>query len=429
MSDMRERTDAAAGAIIAASAAAGGSDTNERPVISVIVPALNEATYLPRLLDSLSAQRGVPFEVIVADAGSTDGTREAAEKWGAIVVPGGKPAEGRNAGAAVARGDFLFFLDADIRLPEGFLKSAYDEMERRYIDLATCEGRPDSDISFDKLLFSFSTTVMRLTLRMEPRAQGYATFVTKRLFRRAGGFDESVTLGEDHDFSKRAARIRPLEFLTSVYVVVSVRRLEKEGRVAYLVKAIHSDLHRRLIGEIRNDLIEYEFGHYEPESGAADDTLEVAVDREEVDAESPAESEPDDTAPAASGTGKSAFERLDRWLLQMDQTIRWVAQRSKERALPDRDETVRQLSVEAQQQFRLIGERLRRSARRRKRRAERKEARAAGERRGFQKPAGRKQSTGKPSRGKPSRSPPANRKPRGQNPAGRRSRRQTEDDS
>ena len=59
------------------------------PRISVIIPTLNEEKYLPILLHSLKQQTFRDFEVIVADAGSTDKTKEVAEGLGAKLVPGG----------------------------------------------------------------------------------------------------------------------------------------------------------------------------------------------------------------------------------------------------------------------------------------------------------------------------------------------------
>lgn len=55
---------------------------------SIIIPTLNEAVLLPNLLNDLQAQTFQDFEVIVADAGSQDGTPELAQSLGARVVPG-----------------------------------------------------------------------------------------------------------------------------------------------------------------------------------------------------------------------------------------------------------------------------------------------------------------------------------------------------
>ena len=87
------------------------------PKVSVIIPTLNESAYLPALLDALRGQTRPPDEVIVADAGSTDGTVELVQAHGARVVPGGMPAVGRNAGAQVAIGDLFLFFDADVLPP------------------------------------------------------------------------------------------------------------------------------------------------------------------------------------------------------------------------------------------------------------------------------------------------------------------------
>src|SRR5258707_6468873 len=91
---------------------------------SVIIPAYNEAEYLPRLLDSIEVAKsnynGGPenVEVIVADNCSTDRTAEVAANQGARVVTVAKRriAAARNGGARVATGEILCFIDADSAL-------------------------------------------------------------------------------------------------------------------------------------------------------------------------------------------------------------------------------------------------------------------------------------------------------------------------
>ena len=247
--------------------------------VSIIVPALNEEKLLPRLLKSIKVQDFDDYEVIVADARSTDRTREIAGEYGCRIVDGGLPAVGRNAGAAAARGDFFFFLDADAILPQGFIRNVYNEMQDRYIDLATCGIRPLSNYKLDRILHRAINLAVLLNLKIDPKAFGSCIFVTGRLFRRVGGFDETIYVAEDNDFVKRASAFRSLHFLSSVYIMVSIRRFEKEGRFAYMNKGIKLNLHRTFRGEIRNDgVVKYEFDAYnkqgEPEDRDFLDWLE-----------------------------------------------------------------------------------------------------------------------------------------------------------
>ena len=232
------------------------------PTISIIVPALNEEKYLPILLKSIQAQSFQDYEVIVADAGSTDRTVEIATEFGAKVVKGGMPGPGRNRGAEVAKGELFFFFDSDVLLPKDFLEKAYQEMQEKMIDLATCEFEPISDLRVDKISFKISNLIVKMNLLLNPHAAGFCIFISSRLFRRIGGFDESLKLAEDHDLVKRAAKHRPLHFLKNVELGVSVRRLEKEGRFNLLKKYMQVEMHLLTKGNVKENIIEYEFGNF-----------------------------------------------------------------------------------------------------------------------------------------------------------------------
>jgi len=105
--------------------------------LSIIIPALNEENNLPGLLNSLKEQSFSDYEIIIADAGSKDGTAAIAKKYGCKIVPGGLPAKGRNEGAKIAKGDILFFLDADTVLPDNFFEKAIAEFNDRQLELAS----------------------------------------------------------------------------------------------------------------------------------------------------------------------------------------------------------------------------------------------------------------------------------------------------
>lgn len=109
-----------------------------RRLVSVIVPAHDEVATIGSVVRAVLAQArpGRDVEVIVADDASTDGTVEAAGTAGANVVrldaarSGGNPAAARNAGAAVAAGDPLIFLDADCTPLDGWLDALLASHDR-----------------------------------------------------------------------------------------------------------------------------------------------------------------------------------------------------------------------------------------------------------------------------------------------------------
>jgi glycosyltransferase involved in cell wall biosynthesis len=89
----------------------------EGKLVSVVVPAYNCERYLPEALESILVQTYRPIEIIVVDDGSTDGSRDSAERFVPPVRYWRQPHRGaaaaRNRGVDLATGDFLAFLDAD----------------------------------------------------------------------------------------------------------------------------------------------------------------------------------------------------------------------------------------------------------------------------------------------------------------------------
>jgi len=231
-------------------------------MLSIIIPAKNEAEYLPALLASIGKQTLLPREIIVADADSSDDTRRVAVSFGARVVQGGLPAAGRNAGAAVAKTDLLLFLDADVELrdPE-FLEKSVGEMLERRLALATCDVFPLTDALLDHFLHRAYNAYARAWGSLFPHAPGFCLFATRRLHEAIGGFDEAITFCEDHDYARRAAKVGAFGFLHSTKIPVSIRRLDRDGRLAIAIKYLLAEVHLAALGPIRHNLFKYEFGH------------------------------------------------------------------------------------------------------------------------------------------------------------------------
>lgn len=230
-------------------------------MLSIIIPTFNEELFLPHLLRSLKEQTFNNFEIIVADNNSTDATRLIALRAGAKVVDGGLPASGRNNGAKVAQGEWLLFLDADVILSPNFLKRAIREIKESDLSAASCLIYPLSDRRIDKFLHNIVNFYLQATKKFFPHAPGFCIFVKKKVHQSIGGFDEKIKLAEDHDYIGRINKKEKFDFLQSVQVPVSVRRLDKDGRLNVSMKYLATEAHLIFLGPIYSDIFNYRFGY------------------------------------------------------------------------------------------------------------------------------------------------------------------------
>lgn len=168
------------------------------PLVSIVVPTLDEAAELPRLLDHIAQLRG-DFEVIVADGGSTDGTPEQAMAHRTsprvVTAPRGR-AHQMNAGAAAATGDPIVFLHADTRLPP----AAYEHLSAA---ATTAQGgnfelRFEGDDRFARVLGAW----YRGQRRLGAYYGDSAIWLRRATFDALGGF-RPLPIMEDYDLARR----------------------------------------------------------------------------------------------------------------------------------------------------------------------------------------------------------------------------------
>ena len=231
-------------------------------MLSVIIPTFNESTLLPHLLDSLQKQTYRDFEIIVADNHSTDATRTIALQANARVVDGGLPAAGRNNGAKVARGEWLLFLDADVVLQSDFIEKAMGEIGESTLAAASCFIDPLSDKRIDKFLHSVANLYLQTTKEIFPHAPGFCIFAKKDIHQLVGGFNERVTLAEDHDYVGRISKHEKFGYLRNVRIPVSVRRFDRDGRFTVSAKYLAVEAHLILWGPVYSYIFIYKFGHF-----------------------------------------------------------------------------------------------------------------------------------------------------------------------
>ncbi len=231
-------------------------------MLTIIIPTKNEEEYLPKLLTSIKKQTCQPEEIIVADADSTDQTKKIAKTFGVKVVEGGMPSVGRNNGAKAANTELILFLDADVELrdPE-FLEKSIQEMNERGLGLATCDVFPLSDDMVDHFMHKAYNKYARAWGSLFPHAPGFCMFVRRELHEKIGGFDETVLFCEDHDYAQRFKKVGKFGFLKSTRIPVSIRRLDRDGRMKIAMKYMMAELHLAFIGPIRHNKFCYTFGY------------------------------------------------------------------------------------------------------------------------------------------------------------------------
>ncbi|WP_144779646.1 TIGR04283 family arsenosugar biosynthesis glycosyltransferase [Marinobacter maritimus] len=192
--------------------------------LSIIVPVWMEASGVVETLDALQSLRDAGHEVIVVDAGSTDGTARLADLLADRVVQSDKGrATQMNAGASVANGSILLFLHADTRLPSSALDrlSAFVSSDRAW-------GRFDVRLSGKSAMFRVIAWFMNQRSRLTGICTGdQALFVRREVFEALRGFD-SLPIMEDVEFSRR---LRPASrpFCIHDPVVTDSRRWEQGG--------------------------------------------------------------------------------------------------------------------------------------------------------------------------------------------------------
>jgi len=232
-------------------------------MLSIIIPALNEEKYLPKLLGSIESQNFSDYEIIVADAGSKDATIKIAKKYGCKAIKGGLPAEGRNNGAKHAKGDLLLFLDADMILPDGFLTDFLDKFRKRNLDIATCLILPsDGSNKVDKIGYMIYNYWIRATQKVLPHA-AQVILAKGEIHKKVGGFSTKIRIGEDHAYAREANRYGKFGVVKTKPVLTSPRRFEKDGRFKTFSKFILVEAHRIFFGPIKSKSLNYKFGHYE----------------------------------------------------------------------------------------------------------------------------------------------------------------------
>ncbi len=196
------------------------------PTVSVILPTYNRAAMLAEAIASVRAQTFADWELIVVDDGSTDETEATVRaltreepRLRYLRQPQGGVSKARNAGIKATQGRYVAFLDDDdMYLPEklalqvahltqrpgvGFVYGQNEWVTREGKSLGVHPQQPAGNL---RELFEHCAVTLQTVL------------CRRGLLTQAGGFDESLSIGEDYDLWLRLARLTKFEFMPRVLV-------------------------------------------------------------------------------------------------------------------------------------------------------------------------------------------------------------------
>lgn len=212
--------------------------------VSVIIPTLNEEKYIASCIHSIKKQTVKPFEIIVADGFSKDKTTEIAKMLGCRIIKV-KPIKGinnislaRNQAAKIAKGGFLFFIDADtIVVDENWFRKALYLIKKRRVDAVVGRfGCYDCKNLLERTIIAiwfYLSVVIKLFTRKDFYSGPCGLFVKKSVFESVNGYPLNE-FAEDSVITRKIGSKHKIFLCWSCLSKTSARRLRKFGYSKYL---------------------------------------------------------------------------------------------------------------------------------------------------------------------------------------------------
>ena len=211
----------------------------QKNMISFIIPTLNEEKTIEDTLKSIDVFSGEK-EIIISDGKSRDNTIEIAKKYTSKITihqdsKRQNIAQGRNAGAELAVGEYVVFMDADVIIPDinSFMKKAlgyFDADSELVAVTAQCVVLKDLANVFDIIIFKIVSYYFSfLNFIGFGGAGGEFQMIKRECFLRVGGFDPNLAVSEDMDLFWRLAKIGKTKLPMSLKIYHTGRRAHKIG--------------------------------------------------------------------------------------------------------------------------------------------------------------------------------------------------------
>ena len=205
--------------------------------ISLIIPAYNEEKYIGECLKyAILNSKGKFLEIIVIDNASSDKTAEIASSYAGVrVVREDRKGvtRARQRGYLEAHGDILAYIDADTRMPEGWVETVVSEFSKN--KNLVCLSGPNSYYDISNLNNLCVKVFWQIFAMPVYYAVGYmvlgANFAIKKdTLDQMDGFDTSIEFyGDDTDIARKASKYGKVKFKSSFTIETSGRRLKNQG--------------------------------------------------------------------------------------------------------------------------------------------------------------------------------------------------------
>jgi glycosyltransferase involved in cell wall biosynthesis len=223
-------------------------------MISFIVPAYNEELELPRSLAAIRAAAedgNEKYEIIVVDDGSTDATADIARQSGVrlVQIQRRQIAAARNAGAQIARGQILFFVDADTRIFSSHVMDAIVALNAGY-------SGGSARVIADGVIPLWARLCVRVFCTVyfaNNLGAGAFLFATRKNFDAIGGFDEELFIGEEVYFSLALRKLGRFKILRAP-ILTSGRKLRMYSAGHILSRTFYIMIRGRRAARSRDQL-------------------------------------------------------------------------------------------------------------------------------------------------------------------------------
>jgi len=200
-------------------------------MISIIIPSLNEEKYIEETLKSMKNQdfEG-EYEIILVDGGSKDKTIKIAKKYTNNIIKIGRGiSKARNRGAKESKGNILIFVDADTRLLYNTVSVIEKTFKKKEVVAATCPTVPGPAVKDFIPYWAFNVLMEKSIKSKKAKIPGWCFACRKSVFESLGGFDESLSTGEDFDLSSKLSKKGKIVFMKETFSITSPRRIRNWG--------------------------------------------------------------------------------------------------------------------------------------------------------------------------------------------------------